>query len=180
MPRVRDPHLRAIDAIDVAVARGGGADVLQIRARVRFREADAAALFAGRHVRQETALLFFGAEAHHHVAHHGVAADHARQAQPAARNLFEDHRERGGVDARAAVLFRDVQAEQSHLLHLGDQRVRIFVAMLHGGSHRDHFVLDKLPDGPEDQLLLFVERFQACSPGMRTRERINSSISASL
>ena len=62
VPRVGDPHLRAIDAIHVAIARGRGADVLQIRAGVGFGEADAAALFAGRHAGQEAPLLLLRSE----------------------------------------------------------------------------------------------------------------------
>ena len=58
------------------------------------------------------------------------------------------------VDLRAAVFLGNVQPEQPHLLHLADQRVRIFVAMLHRGSDRHHFLVDELPDGADDQLLL--------------------------
>ncbi len=62
-----------------AIARCRGGDVLQIRAGIGFGQANPAALFPGRHPGQEPSLLLLGAEPRHHIAHHRVTPDHARQ-----------------------------------------------------------------------------------------------------
>ena len=54
---VGHPHLRAVDDVRVAVAPRRRRDRLQVGARVRFGQADAAARFALREPRQETLLL---------------------------------------------------------------------------------------------------------------------------
>src|SRR5262249_28447455 len=85
--------------------------------------------------------------------------------QPAARKFLEDHGKGGVVDVRAAVFFGDVEAEQAHLPHFGDERVRVFVAMLHGGGDGDHFFGDELPDGGNDEVLFCGQLSHGGSPG---------------
>ena len=85
---VGDPHLRSVDAIDVAVARRSrGRNILQIGSRVGFRKTDSSAAFAGRERRKESTLLFASAEADQDIAQDQVGADDAREAQPTARKL---------------------------------------------------------------------------------------------
>ena len=52
---------------------------------------------------------------------------------------------------------RDVQAEQAQRLHRLDERVGIFVAMLHRRRHRDDLAIDELADRPRDQPLIVVQ-----------------------
>ncbi len=52
-----------------------------------------------------------------------MGVDDAGDRYPAARELFDDHRVRGEVQAHPAVLLRDGHPEQAELLHLLDDRL---------------------------------------------------------
>ena len=73
---------------------------------------------------------------------------------PAARELLDDHRVGGEVEAHPAVLLRDRHAEQAELLHLLHDRLRegVLVVVLLGD--RDDLVVDELADHLGDGLLL--------------------------
>ena len=83
-----------------------------------------------------------------------MSANHAGQAQPGAGKLLEDHGEGSKVDLSTAILLGHVQSKEADLLHLGDELVRIFVAVLQFGSYGNHFPLAKLADGVDDDTWL--------------------------
>ncbi len=58
---VGDPHLRSIYDVVITVQPRGGADALQVRARVRLGQADAGAPPPRGEIRQVRLLLFGGA-----------------------------------------------------------------------------------------------------------------------
>ena len=53
-----------------------------------------------------------------------MGVDDAGDRDPAARELFDDHRVGGQVQSHAAVLLGDRHTEQAQLLHLLDDRLR--------------------------------------------------------
>jgi hypothetical protein len=59
-----------------------------------------------------------------------VGVDDAGDRDPAARELLDDHRVGGQVEAHAAVLLGDRHPEQAELLHLLDDRLRELVLVV--------------------------------------------------
>ena len=134
---VRDPHLRAVDDVLVAVARRPARDVARVAAGVGLRQREAAAELAGREARQPALLLRFGAVVHDQVRGDRVRVDDARQRHPAVRELLDDADVGEQVEPEAAVLLGDRDAEQPERLHLLDDRVGIRVGVLELRRDRD-------------------------------------------
>src|SRR3954447_1886736 len=181
---VRDPHLLAVDEPVVAVLLGARRDRLHIGAEARLREREGGAELAGRHLRQEVLLLLVAAELHEQVRADEMGVDDAGDADPAARELLDDHRVGREVEPHPAVLLGDRHAEQPELLHLLDDRVgeRILVVVLLGD--RDHLLVHELPHHLGDRALLVGllgkgGRYgQSGTPGLRVDSRVNSTASA--
>ena len=83
-----------------------------------------------------------------------MGVDDAGDRDPAARELLDDHRVGGQVEAHAAVLLGDRHPEEAELLHLLDDRLGelVLVVVLLGVG--DDLVVDELPDHLDDGLLL--------------------------
>ncbi len=176
--RVGDPHFGSVDAVDVAVTRGGGGDILQIGARVGFGKADAAAPIARSKAGKKFPFLVLGAEANQDIAQDQVSADHAGEAQPSARKLDEDAREGDVVDLGPAELFGDVQSEQPHLGHLVGEGVGILAAMLHFAGNGNHFTIDEFADGAQNEALLFGDRLGHCTILRGAETPVRSNVDA--
>src|SRR5260221_968439 len=122
---VGHPHLLAVELPFAVIALlGGRLDPLHVRTDLGLREREGGADLAGRHLRQEVVLLLVGAELHQQVGTDEVGVDDTGDRDPAARELFDDHRVGGHVEPHAAVLLGDRHPEQAELLHLLDDRLR--------------------------------------------------------
>src|SRR5204863_7169393 len=95
---------------------------------------------------------------------------------PAPGNLLKDHSERGGIDIRAAVFFGDIQSEQAYFLHLADQLVRIFIAVLELRSNRHDFLFYEPTNRTDDQVPFGACGLHATPPLGRTiwRSSVNT------
>ena len=90
-----------------------------------------------------------------------MGVDDAGDRDPAARELLDDHRVRRQVQAHAAVLLGDRDAEEAELLHLLDDRLRVLVRGVVVLGLGDDLLVDELADHLDDGLLLvglLVER----------------------
>ena len=90
-----------------------------------------------------------------------MRVDDARDRDPAARELLDDHRVGREVEAHAAVLLGDRDAEQPELGHLLDDRRRVLVRAVVVLGVREDLLVDELADHLGDRLLLvglLVER----------------------
>ena len=159
---VGDPHLLAVDLV-VAVVEllGRGLDRLHVGAQLGLGEAERGADLAGRHPRQQPLALLVGAELHQQVGADEVRVDHARDRDPAARELLDDHRVGRQVEPHPAVLLGDRDPEQPELLHLLDDRLRELVRVVVVLGVRDDLLVDELADHLDDRALLvglLVER----------------------
>ena len=83
-----------------------------------------------------------------------MGVDDARDRDPAARELLDDHRVGRQVEAHAAVLLGDRDPEQAELLHLLDDRLGelVLVVVLLGVG--DDLLVDELADHLGDRLLV--------------------------
>src|SRR5262249_52158147 len=125
-------------------------------AGVGLGERQSAASFSAGQTRQVFTLLLFGPEAVDDVADHRMRADRPDHAHPAARQLFDDHRESGVTQAQPAVFFGHVAAEEPHLFHFFDDLVRIFVAALKLTGYGNDLAFYELADAGDDLSLNFV------------------------
>src|SRR3954447_11057305 len=138
---VGDPHLRAVDLVRVVVdLLGGRLDRLDVGAELGLGQRERGAHLAGGHARQPLLLLLVGAELQQQVGPDEVRVDHARDRDPAARELLDDH----GVG-------REVQAEPLHLL---DDGLRELVGAVVVLGIRDDLLVRELADHLGDRLLL--------------------------
>ena len=117
---------------------------------MRFGEREAAAFFAARHRGQEIFFLCVGAVIGNDEGHDEMAVDDAGERHPSAREFFHHARVGCEAEAEAAVLGRDGGAEEAELAHRRDHRMRVFVAMLEGGSVGNYVALDEAADGGDD------------------------------
>ena len=151
---VRDPHLLPVDLPAAVDLLGGRLDALDVRADLGLRERERAANLARRHLRQVLLLLLVGAELHQQVGADEVRVDDARDRDPAARELLDDHRVGRQVEAHPAVLLGDRDPEQPELLHLLDDRLGELVLVVVLLGVRDDLLVDELADHLDDRLLL--------------------------
>ena len=80
--------------------------------------------------------------------------DHARDRDPAARELLDDHRVGRQIQAHAAVLLGDRDAEQAELLHLLDDRLGELVLVVEVLGVRQNLLVGELMHHLGDGLLL--------------------------
>jgi hypothetical protein len=83
-----------------------------------------------------------------------VGVDDARDGDPAAGELLDDHRVGRQVQAHPAVLLGDRDAEEAELLHLLDDRLGELVLVVELLGDRDDLVVDELAHHLGDRLLL--------------------------
>jgi hypothetical protein len=83
-----------------------------------------------------------------------VGVDHARDRDPAARELLDDHRVGGQVEPHPAVVLGDRDPEQPELLHLLDDRARELVLVVVFLGLGDDLLVDELAHHLGDRLLL--------------------------
>jgi hypothetical protein len=83
-----------------------------------------------------------------------MGVDHARDRDPAARELLDDHRVGRQVETHAAVLLGDRHAEQPKLLHLLDDRLREGVLVVVVLGVRQDLLVGELVHHLGDRLLL--------------------------
>ena len=150
---VGQPHLGAVDHVVVAVGLRAGLDGRDVGAQVRLRHGEGAGHLPGRELRQVLLLLLLGAVVDDHVADDEVGVDDARDAHPPARDLLDDQRVGRQRLAQTAVLLRDHEPEQAHLLHPVDDRLRVLVGVLELLGVRDDLLVHVVADGGEDLLL---------------------------
>jgi hypothetical protein len=165
---VGDEHLRAVDDVVVAAAPGRGPDGLDVRARVRLREAEAAAGLATGEAREEALPLLLGAVRGDDERHHRVAVQHAGERHPAATQLLDHARVHAHGQREAAVRGGDERAEQAQLPHARDEGVRIAVGVIERLRHGDHLVRDEAAHGRDDRM------------GRRDRHRRDSTMEPSM
>src|SRR3954447_15687973 len=152
---VGDPHLLAVQLpVAVLALLGGRLDALDVGADLGLGEREGGADLAGRHLRQEVILLLVGAELHQQVGADEVGVDDAGDRDPAARELFDDHRVGGQVEPHAAVLLGNGDPEEAELFHLLDDRLRegILVVVVLGVG--DDLLVGELADHFDDGFLL--------------------------
>ncbi len=156
---VGQPHLLPVDHVITALTDTPGADRTDVRAQARLRHRERAAYLAGGHPRQEVVLLRLGSVLCDHVRDDEVGVDDAGNRHPAARDLL--HHQGVGQQrlAEAAVLLRDHEPEQAHLLHALDDGGGVLVPVLQFGRDRDDLLVDEVPHGGEDVLLDLGESF---------------------
>ena len=152
---VGDPHLLAVDlpAPVVALLRAR-LDRLHIGAQLGLGEAEGGADLAGGHPWQVLLLLLVGAELHEQVGADEVGVDDARDRDPAARELLDDHHVGRQIEAHAPVLLGDGHPEQPELLHLLDDRLGELVDGVVVLGVREDLLVGELADHLADRLLL--------------------------
>ncbi len=83
-----------------------------------------------------------------------MGVDDAGDRDPAARELFDDHRVGGQVEAHAAVLFGNRHPEEAELLHFLDDRLREGVLVVVVLGVGDDLLVGELAHHFGDRLLL--------------------------
>ena len=134
--------------------RGARLDRLHVGAQLGLGEAEGGADLAGGHPRQVLLLLLVGAELHQQVGADEVRVDDARDRDPAARELLDDHHVGREVEAHAPVLLGDGHAEEPELLHLLDDRLGELVDGVVVLGVREDLLVRELADHLADRLLL--------------------------
>ena len=148
---VGQPHLLAGDGVvPVGLAHGTGADRRDIGSQFGLRHRERPAGLTGGHGGQQPLLLFLGAVLADHVGDDEVGVDHPGDAHPPAREFFHAQRIDQQRLPQPAVFGRDHQAEQAHLLHLIDDRLRVGVGVLEFLRDRDDLLVDEFPDRRND------------------------------
>ena len=83
-----------------------------------------------------------------------MGVDDARDRDPAARELLDDHRVGRQVEPHPAVLLGDRHPEQAELLHLLDDRLGEYVLVVVVLGVRQDLLVDELVHHLGDRLLL--------------------------
>jgi len=162
---VGQPHLGAVDHEIVPVGHRLGLDRGDVGAQVGLGHGERAAGLAQRHRRQVTLLLLLGAVLGDHVRHDEMRVDHTGHAHPAACDLLHDQGVGQQRLAEPAVLLRDGEPEQAHLLHPVDDVLRIGVGVLQLGRVRQDFLVHERLDRGQDLLLDLGETGGVGEPG---------------
>ena len=152
---VGDEGLRAVDDPTAVFLDGSGARASCVRAGFGFGERPAAQLLALRERRDVLLLLLFVAELVDVVgAQRIVRGDDDANGAVHARELFDDDGVLDVAHSRAAIFFREDDAEKTHFAELGNEfggKLRGFVP-LH--DVRQDFGLGERADGAPELLLL--------------------------
>ena len=147
---VRDPGLRAVDDVGVAVAACRRADRLQVAAARRLGEREPAAQLSRRELREEVVALRVGAERADEVRHHQVRVQDAGERHPHRGDLRDDLGVGRRREAEPAVLGRDRGAEEPELAHLLDHRGRVLVGVVELDHVRQDVTLEPLRQDPPE------------------------------
>ena len=154
---VRDPELRAIQDVLVALLRGARLHAAGIGAVVRLGETEAPDLGARGELWQPLLLLRLGAvrvdRVHHEATLHGRGG-----AQPgiAALQLLHDEAVGHVVESGAAVALQR-RAEDAHLAELRNEMRRERPLPMRVGDERQELALDPVAHGVADHALVFGE-----------------------
>ena len=140
----------AVDDVLLAVALRPAGQVARVTSGVGLGQGQAAAAFAGGHGGEPAPLLFLVAVRHDQRGRHGVRVHDAGQAHPPIGELLDDADVREQVEAEAAVLLRDGDAEQAEAAHLGDDLVGEGVGVLEVRRHRDDVTLHEFAHRLDD------------------------------
>ena len=154
----RAPGLFAVELVAVALFDGAQLHRRGVAADVGLGERGGGEQLARGDLRQELLLLLLGAVGHDERAGDDHARHHRAHRQPAARQLLghDGHRQR--VEAHAAVLGREDEAEVAELGHLADDRHRdLFFRVVELVGDRHDFALDELADAVADLQVLFLQ-----------------------
>src|ERR1051326_244175 len=141
------------------VSLGGGDHAGGVRAVIGLGESEAPDHFAARHLRQPLFSLVLGAEGidrvHHQRALHRRERPHARIAP---LELLHDQPIRDVIQPRAAILFREIRAEEAELRHAGDELLGKLAGDVRFADDGHQIVVDPLANGVADRALFFAEQ----------------------
>ena len=156
---VRDPHLGAVQHPAVLGLPRGRDHAAGVRAEVGLGEAEAADLLAGGEQREPVLLLLLGAEGvdrihHQRALHRGERAD----AGVAPLELLHDQAVGDVVEPRAAVLLRQVGAEQAQLRHARNQLLGKLALDVRVADDGHEVLVHPGPDGVPDGALLLRQQ----------------------
>src|SRR5688500_6701277 len=157
---IGDPHLGAVQhPRAIALFPGHGDHASGIRAEVRFGQPETADRLAPGHLRKPGALLVLAAEREDGI--HNECALHRRERPDAAVSpleLLHDQAVRDIVQARAAVFFGEVRAEDAQLRHLGNELFGEPGLDVTVADDREHPFIYPAANGVPDGALLFGQR----------------------
>src|SRR5213082_2990932 len=156
---VGDPHLGAVQHPAVLRLLRDGDHAAGVRAVVGLGEPEAADHFARRHRGQPAPLLLIRSEGEDRI--HDEGALHRREGADtriAALELLHDQPVRHVVEPGAAVLLRQIGAEQPELGHLGDQLPGKATVHVMLADDRHESLVDPGAYGVADGALLFGEQ----------------------
>jgi hypothetical protein len=160
---VGDERLRTVDDVAAGHLAGGGPDPRDVGARVRLRDPERADPFAADAGDDPALALLFGAEVEHRRHRdRGVgveAGGDATRATRAGQLLDPDGIVDGGA-ALAAVILRELEAEEPELAAASEQLPRELSRLLPLVDVRSDLVADKAPDCLAELLVLLGERRQ--------------------
>ena len=156
---VGDPALGAVETVAARHRPGARQHAAGIGAEIGLGQTEAADRLAARQARQPVALLLLGAEGEDRVHYQaGLHADEGAQAGVAALELLVDQAVGDVVQSGAAVLLRQVGAEEAELGDArGDLDRKGAVAEV-PGDDRQVLVVDELPGRVARQPLLGIEQ----------------------
>ena len=129
---------------------GPARDVAGVAPGVGLGEGEGAPPFPRRHGGEPALLLLLGAVRHDQGGGHGVGVHDAGQAHPAVGELLDDADVGQQVEAEAAVLLGDGDAEEAERAHLLHDLVGEGVGPLEIGRDGDDLALHEAADGLDD------------------------------
>ena len=147
---VGHPGLAPVEDVLVPVAEGPARDVASVAPGIGLGERERTAPFSRGHGGEPAPLLFLRAVRHDHGGRHGVGVHDPREAHPAVGQLLNDADVGQQVEAEAAVLLGDGDAEEAERAHLLDDLLGKCVGALEIGRHGDDLALHETPDGLDD------------------------------
>jgi hypothetical protein len=143
-----DPDLLAVDAPTIFDARGARLHRGRVGTRIGLRQRVAAQHFAGRHLRQPSALLLFAAaDQHAHRADGGVRAVGHRAGEARLGQFLHHDAQAGLAQAGAAELGRNGDRGQAAFGHARQQLARHAVLALDLGGQRAHDLVGEVAGG---------------------------------
>ena len=161
---VGDPGLRAVDTYS-SPSRAARQEMLRVSLPASGSDRESAPRRSPEASDGQPALLLFlVAVRHDQRGRHGVGVDDAGQAHPAVGQLLDDADVGQQVEAEAAVVLGDGDAEEPELAHLLDDLGREPVVVLQLGGDGSDLVGDEAADGLDD-LPAHVGIGRACGGG---------------
>ncbi len=138
----RDVVLGSLHAVAVAVAHGGGRDLVGVGAGVGLRDREGHLEFAARDPGQPALLLLLRAAPGDDRSTDRGRDDEQQERAPGGRQLLDHDRELVDPQPSSAVLLRDVHPDETLAPHLGPQLNRLLA-----GPGLPHVVVVPVPDG---------------------------------